>query len=182
MPRLTKSFTRLNNLLNPLTNANDPNACAFWELCQGYQQLRFLTRLETLLRSYLNNGVRHGIRERVVAVEDRHIIDVVFSKASKLKAGTRSLMIDGEIQKVTTEVAHFDKMPALRFFKWWEKEYTITKTNERLNKVIKQTWRVTAKDLVLTYIPTTQQLLATMHWKVQRFAKVGKYQHWSDSF
>lgn len=181
MERTTKSYKNLNDTLNILLNTSDAKVAYTWQLIQNYQQTRFLARLENTLRLFLNNAVRHSVRERIVCCEDRHIIDVVFSKASQLKVGSKTLMIDGEIKQVPCEIAVFDKLPTLKSMKWWQKQYTIVKRNERLNKVIKQTFRVTTNKMTLCYIPTSQLLLASMSWTVERRSRIGKFVYWTES-
>lgn len=180
MPRLGNNYSKLaRSFQHQLTT--DSNGAflnkQFWEDIETYEKLKFLNNLELNLRIFLLAGVKHGIKNKTIAFENRKIVDCLFCKAKSLRSGQRTFLVDGVKTKVDCEYAIFDPkhLPCLQCMNWHRKKYTVIKKSSKIDAVIRETFRVTVSSLTFCHIPMLNKLTCNMTWNTEKLCKIGKF-------
>lgn len=164
-------------------NFNDELTQMHFFQYEKFLQKRMLERIEASLIRSLNAGVRKCIKNKIVAIEEWRIVEILFKQAKRVSNTTRKVFYDEKIHEETIKHAYFEKnnLPQLKSKSWGVKEYSCEEHDWDHDIHIKDTFRVRVQTLSFSYNPVTCILEANMSWETEKLVELGKFVYWSGS-
>lgn len=174
------------NFILQVVKSNDftnPDVQKQWDICEKWQQAQILENTENILSRCLQAGVRHAIRNEVVAVADYRMVYPLLAKAKKISKKNKKFLVNGIFMKEEVAYVKFQdgEIPSLKHDDWQLKQYMVAKDDNEHDIHVREHFRAKVTKLSFTYYFSTKVLEANMEWETYKFTKMGKYEYWGDS-